>query len=40
MNREEWRRSCRPWLRGALLGFPLGSIRPGGQNFRPLCPMR
>ncbi|MFA5552121.1 MAG: tripartite tricarboxylate transporter permease [Trueperaceae bacterium] len=32
MNREEWSRSWRPWLRGALLGFPLGSLPAGGAE--------
>jgi putative tricarboxylic transport membrane protein len=30
MNREEWRRSWRPWLRGTLIGFPLGVLPVGG----------
>jgi len=30
MNREEWRRSWRPWLRGTLIGFPLGILPAGG----------
>jgi putative tricarboxylic transport membrane protein len=30
MNREEWRRSWRPWLRGTLIGFPLGALPCGG----------
>ncbi len=32
MSREEWRRSWRPWLRGSLLGFPLGSLPAGGAE--------
>ncbi|HEX7022336.1 MAG TPA: tripartite tricarboxylate transporter permease [Trueperaceae bacterium] len=32
MNRGEWRRSWRPWLRGSLLGFPLGSLPAGGAE--------
>lgn len=32
MNREEWARSWRPWLRGTLLGFPLGSLPAGGAE--------
>jgi len=32
MSREEWARSWRPWLRGALLGFPLGSLPAGGAE--------
>ena len=30
MNREEWRRSWKPWLRGTLIGFPLGILPIGG----------
>lgn len=32
MNAEEWRRSWKPWLRGSLLGFPLGSLPAGGAE--------
>jgi len=32
MNREDWRRSWRPWLRGSLLGFPLGTLPAGGAE--------
>ncbi len=32
MSREEWRRSWKPWLRGSLLGFPLGSLPAGGAE--------
>ncbi len=32
MNREEWARSWRPWIRGALLGFPLGGLPAGGAE--------
>jgi putative tricarboxylic transport membrane protein len=32
MNREEWSRSWRPWLRGGFLGFPLGSLPAGGAE--------
>ena len=32
MSRDEWRRSWRPWLRGSLLGFPLGSLPAGGAE--------
>jgi len=31
MSREEWRRSWKPWLRGALIGFPLGVLPCGGS---------
>ena len=30
MSRDEWRRSWRPWLRGAAIGFPLGVLPAGG----------
>ena len=30
MNREEWRRSWKPWLRGTAIGFPLGVLPIGG----------
>jgi putative tricarboxylic transport membrane protein len=30
MTREEWRRSWKPWLRGTLVGFPLGALPCGG----------
>jgi putative tricarboxylic transport membrane protein len=32
MTKEEWRRSWKPWLRGALVGFPLGSLPAGGAE--------
>ena len=32
MNRAEWGRSWRPWLRGSLLGFPLGALPAGGAE--------
>jgi putative tricarboxylic transport membrane protein len=31
MNREEWSRSWRAWLRGTLIGFPLGVLPMGGS---------
>jgi putative tricarboxylic transport membrane protein len=30
MSREEWKRSWKPWLRGTLIGFPLGVLPCGG----------
>ena len=30
MNREEWKRSWKPWLRGTAIGFPLGVLPMGG----------
>jgi putative tricarboxylic transport membrane protein len=32
MSREEWRRSWKPWLRGTLLGFPIGALPAGGAE--------
>jgi putative tricarboxylic transport membrane protein len=31
MSRDEWRRSWKPWLRGAAIGFPLGVLPMGGS---------
>ncbi|HWP35831.1 MAG TPA: tripartite tricarboxylate transporter permease [Thermodesulfobacteriota bacterium] len=30
MTREEWARSWKAWLRGTLIGFPLGALPAGG----------
>jgi putative tricarboxylic transport membrane protein len=32
MTRDEWSRSWRPWLRGAVIGFPLGALPAGGAE--------
>jgi putative tricarboxylic transport membrane protein len=32
MTREDWRRSWKPWLRGALFGFPIGAPPAGGAE--------
>jgi putative tricarboxylic transport membrane protein len=32
MNREDWGRSWKPWLRGAALGFPMGAMPAGGAE--------
>ena len=32
MTREEWSRSWKPWLRGALIGFPIGAMPAGGSE--------
>ncbi len=32
MTAEDWRRSWRPWLRGAVIGFPMGAIPGGGSE--------
>ena len=31
MSREEWSRSWKPWLRGTVIGFPLGVLPCGGS---------
>jgi putative tricarboxylic transport membrane protein len=32
MTRADWRRSWKPWLRGAALGFPIGALPAGGSE--------
>ncbi|HEY8368752.1 MAG TPA: tripartite tricarboxylate transporter permease [Thermodesulfobacteriota bacterium] len=32
MTREEWARSWKPWLRGAAVGFPIGTLPAGGTD--------
>jgi len=32
MTREEFRRSWKPWLRGAAIGFPMGALPAGGAE--------
>ena len=32
MRRSDWARSWKPWLRGAAIGFPIGSIPAGGAD--------
>lgn len=32
MTREDWKRSWKPWLRGSLIGFPIGSLPAGGTE--------
>lgn len=32
MNREEWSRSWKPWLRGSVIGFPMGAMPAGGSE--------
>ena len=32
MTRDDWRRSWKPWLRGAGLGFPFGALPAGGAE--------
>jgi putative tricarboxylic transport membrane protein len=32
MGKKDWGRSWKPWLRGSVLGFPLGSLPAGGAE--------
>ncbi len=32
MNREDWKRSWKPWLRGTFIGFPIGAMPAGGAE--------
>src|SRR3712207_1443239 len=32
MNRSDWRRSWKPWLRGTVIGFPFGAVPAGGAE--------
>jgi putative tricarboxylic transport membrane protein len=32
MTRDDWSRSWRAWLRGAVIGFPLGALPAGGSE--------
>ncbi len=32
MTRDEWKRSWKPWLRGTIIGFPMGAIPGGGSE--------
>lgn len=32
MNKSEWKRSWKPWLRGTAIGFPFGTIPAGGTE--------
>ena len=31
MSRDDWKRSWKPWLRGTVIGFPLGVLPCGGS---------
>src|SRR5262249_15990463 len=35
MTLEEWKRSWKPWLRGAAIGFPIGAMPAGGAEIPP-----
>lgn len=32
MTRQDWIRSWKPWLRGSILGFPIGALPAGGTE--------
>lgn len=32
MTREDWKRSWMPWLRGTVMGFPIGALPAGGAE--------
>jgi putative tricarboxylic transport membrane protein len=32
MSRQDWARSWKPWLRGSVIGFPLGAMPAGGSE--------
>ncbi|SMQ68665.1 putative tricarboxylic transport membrane protein [Devosia lucknowensis] len=32
MNKQDWARSWKPWLRGTALGFPIGAMPAGGAE--------
>lgn len=32
MTKEDWRRSFFPWIRGTLIGFPIGALPAGGAE--------
>src|ERR671921_844526 len=32
MNRSDWSRSWKPWLRGTVIGFPFGAVPAGGAE--------
>jgi putative tricarboxylic transport membrane protein len=32
MSREDWARSWKPWLRGSVIGFPIGAMPAGGSE--------
>lgn len=32
MSREDWQRSWKPWIRGSLIGFPIGAMPAGGAE--------
>ncbi len=36
MTRDDWARSWKPWLRGTVIGFPLGALPAGGAELPTL----
>lgn len=32
MSRDDWKRSWKPWLRGTVIGFPIGALPAGGSE--------
>ena len=36
LTRNDWKRSWKPWLRGSLLGFPIGAMPAGGAELPTL----
>jgi putative tricarboxylic transport membrane protein len=32
MNKQDWKRSWKPWLRGTFIGFPIGAMPAGGAE--------
>lgn len=32
LSKEDWARSWKPWIRGTLIGFPIGAIPAGGSE--------
>jgi len=32
MNKQDWKRSWKPWLRGTAIGFPIGAMPAGGAD--------
>ena len=36
LTRDDWKRSWKPWLRGSLLGFPIGAMPAGGAELPTL----
>jgi putative tricarboxylic transport membrane protein len=39
MTRADWARSWKPWLRGSVIGFPIGALPAGGTEIPTFPPM-